>query len=147
MNLFRPTLHANGAPKISLRDKIQEEYWGKTITTLDYPLGVFINKNGCIDLPNDSIEALLAKEKSILMDDQFQKSVAKKYNAFTLLKLNEQQKLLDLHKEEEEEENDEESEKDEQTEEEESQSEEEQLDEGDEEDNDLNEITEEDFSI
>ncbi len=171
--LFKETLHADGPPKISLRDKIQEEHWGKKITTLDYPRGIEINKSGFFVQPefkdvNQGLQYLIEREKSIFQDDQFQKSVAKKYNACALLKLNEEQKIVDYHKkhilqnkmqdEEEEEEKEEEDEdedvtdKEEEEEEEDSDAIEEPMDEGDEEeeiqdDLDLNEIEDRDFSI
>ncbi len=164
--LFKELLHANGPPKIWLRDKIKEEFWGQKVTTIDYPFGIEINKQGFInEIEFQNIQEGLAylteRENLINQDDQFQKSVAKKYNGSSLLKLHEQQKKLikyqqehkmeEVEEEEVEEMEEEEEEEDINKSEYESEQEFEIEDEGDndddEDDLELKEIKEHDFSI
>lgn len=108
MRLFKETLHPNGPPIINKRDKIQEEFWGKKIITSDYPDGIEIDINGKLIeqlTKHNSIEEgflqLIEKERLIHQDDEFQKSIAKKYNACALLELKDQEKKEKLEEEEE----------------------------------------------
>ncbi len=115
IRLFKETLHANGPPLISSRDKIEEHLWGKKITTLDYPLGIEIKSDGQIEekkkVTIESIEQgfrqLVERERLIHEEDEFKKSIAKKYNAYALLQLKEQEKEEKTDREQEDDEKEE----------------------------------------
>ncbi len=97
--LFQETMHKNGPPSISQRDKIQECLWGKKISTSDFPNGVEIDRAGFIkdDLFKNiqtfeqGCQLLCDREHRAQAKCQFQQSIAQKYNARSLLVINDEE--------------------------------------------------------